>query len=116
MMRSPSSHNSTSLQGIKMRSPCDMSQIPIGLPGISAAADATVTVDHTLASARQLTHDLLCGVIQLAPTLIPTLILPDDAIEFRRRLLDIDVHLDLALFHFGFNVKQVALQRLIHTH
>ena len=83
---------------------------------IEPAADTTVTVDHTPASARQLTHDLLCGVIQLAPTLRPTLILPDDAIEFRRRLLDIDVHLDVALFHFGFNVKQVALQRLINTH
>ena len=77
---------------------------------------ATLRMFQVALKPGELTHNLLCGVIQLAPTLRPTLILPDDAIEFRRRLLDIDVHLDVALFHFGFNVKQVALQRLIHTH
>ena len=53
-----------------------------------------------------------CAALQLAFALIPTLILLDCSIEFRCHLLNINVHLYLALFRFGFNVEQVTLSVL----
>ena len=73
-------------------------------------------VSHTRPfSTREFANDPLCGIIQLALALIPTLILLDCSIEFRCHLLNINVHLYLALFRFGFNVEQVTLKRLVNT-
>ena len=98
--------------------PDRLAQTPMKPQDVWAPADVAraVAVNRAPSSARQLTQDRLRDAVQLALTLIPTLIFPDDAAKFRRFLLNIDVHLNLALCHLGFHVEQVALERLIYPH